>query len=107
MNKFILYFSRLALSLRIISLIQLVIMKQILVFCLAFFYIHVNAQSIQLSELHATKPQAVTMPVKVDSTDRKDKKFTDDNLLKSRLSIPAQSRFNNKYSVDTDRKSVV
>ena len=77
-------------------------MKQLLALCVAFFCTQINAQSVQLSELYATKPQAVTIPVKVDSTDRKDKKFTDNNLLKSRISIPVQNNFTDKYSAGPD-----
>ena len=76
-------------------------MKQILVFCLVFLCMQINAQSIRLSEIYATKPQVVTMPVKVDSTDSKDKKFTDESLLKSRLSIPSQDDFIDKYTSDS------
>ena len=95
------FFSQLALPLRLYSLFQVIFMKQILVFCLAFFCTHINAQSILLGEIYATKPHVVTMPVKVDSTDRKDKKFTDDNLLKIRLSIPAHNDFIDKYTTDS------
>ena len=76
-------------------------MKRLLVFCLAFFCIQINAQSIRLSEVYATKPQVVIMPVKVDSTDSKDKKFTDESLLKLRLSIPAQDDFIDKCTSDS------
>ena len=77
-------------------------MKRILVFLLAFFCITINAQNVQLHEIYATQPLTVTNPFKVDSTDSKDKKFGDENLLKLRLSIPEQASFNQKYTADED-----
>ena len=94
-NDFFFVFLRLKYSL------HLIFMKQLLAFCLAFFCMQIHAQSIQLSELSATKPQTVTTPIKVDSTDRKDKGFTNDKLLKLRVSIPPQNSFSNKYTADT------
>ena len=76
-------------------------MKQTLAICIAFFCSQINAQNIQLSDISATKQQAVVMPVNVDSTDSKDKKFTEESLLKLRLSISAQNLFSYKYSADT------
>ena len=75
--------------------------KRLLILSLTFFCVCVNAQNIQLSELYAAKIQAVTSPVEIDSTDRKEKKFTDNNLLKLRLSVPEQHHFTNKYSADS------
>ena len=76
-------------------------MKQILITCLAFFCIQINAQNIQLHEIFATQPLTVTNPVKIDSTDRKNKKFGNENLLKLRLSVPEQDEFSLKYTADT------
>ena len=76
-------------------------MKRILPLCLSIFCAYINAQSIRLSELYATEPITVTSPVKVDSTDRKDKKFTDENLLKLKVSIPVQSKFTRKQTADS------
>ena len=73
-------------------------MKRILVFLLSVFYLNINAQSITLSEIYATQPLTVTNPFNVDSTDGKDKKFGDENLLKLHLSIPEQGSFNQKYT---------
>jgi len=77
-------------------------MKRILVFLLAFFCLNINAQSIQLREIHATQPFIAVNPFNVESTDGADKKFGDENLLKLHLSIPEQSKFNQKYTVGED-----
>ena len=77
-------------------------MKRILVFLLAFFCLNINAQSIQLREIYATQPLTIVNPFKVDSTDSKNKKFGDENLLKLHLSIPEQDSFNQKYTIGED-----
>ena len=77
-------------------------MNRLLFLLLSFFCLYTNAQSIRLSELYATEPLPVSTPVKVDPTDRKDKKFTDEILLKLLVSIPEQNNFTNKYAADTE-----
>ena len=76
-------------------------MKYIIIFWLAFFCIKIGAQNVQLSELFATQPLKVTNPVEVDSTDKKNKKFGNENLLKLHVSVPGQQKFDVKYTADT------
>ena len=76
-------------------------MKRILFFCLVFFYMPCHAQNIVLQELFATEPIVVAKPVAIDSTNRDNKKFTDDQLLKLGVSIPEPSLFNLKFTADT------
>ncbi|MDR0744206.1 MAG: hypothetical protein LBF05_07615, partial [Tannerella sp.] len=63
--------------------------------------IHTDAQTIRLHELYAVDPVRVNRPLEVDPADRNDKKFTDENLLKTRLTVPGQGSFINKYDADT------
>lgn len=76
-------------------------MKQTLFFWITVFCMQINAQNIQIQELYSTGPMAITKPAKIDSTDRKDRKFTDENLLRLKISVPEQNRFNVKHTADT------
>ena len=80
---------------------QLYVMKRFLPLFLVLFYYPCNAQNSLLQELYATEPVAVTKPVAIDSTDRNERKFTDINLLKLKVTIPEQEHFTIKYSADT------
>jgi dipeptidyl aminopeptidase/acylaminoacyl peptidase len=63
---------------------------------------HTRAQSIPLHEILATEPVKVNRPIETDSTDRHDKKFADENLLKMKLTIPpGPESFTNRYRADT------
>ncbi|MDR2681003.1 MAG: prolyl oligopeptidase family serine peptidase [Tannerella sp.] len=64
--------------------------------------IHTSAQGILLHELYATEPLPVRKPAEIDSTDRKNKRFTDENLLKMNLTIPEQDAFLIKYESGED-----
>lgn len=76
-------------------------MKKILCFWLTIFCTSIHAQNISLKELYATDPLTITKPAEVDSTDRKERKFTDKNLLKLPVSIPEQKKFSRQYVVDS------
>ena len=79
-------------------------MKRILlflgIFSLACF--HTDAQGLLLQELHAAEPLCVKRPAEVDSTDRNGKKFTDEKLLRMKLTPPAQEGFTHKYEADPE-----
>ena len=76
-------------------------MKHLLCTFLVAFYFLGNAQNIQIKELYATEPLRVTKPAEIDSTNRNDKKFTDVNLLRLKVTVPEQHLFNCKYTADT------
>ena len=76
-------------------------MKRILFFYLIVFYVPCTAQNITLHEIVATAPYSVVKPLEIDSTDRNNKKFTDVSLLKLKVTVPEQSRFNQTYTADT------
>lgn len=75
-------------------------MKNWLLFCLMFYCLSVSAQQGSLKQIYAMNPVVVMKPVEVDSVDRKDKKFTDESLLKLNLKIPGQSYFTENYEAD-------
>jgi dipeptidyl aminopeptidase/acylaminoacyl peptidase len=79
-------------------------MKRILLFfgVLSIVCIPIDAQSILLHELYAIDPLFVKRPVEIDSTDRNSKKFTDENLLRMKLTTPEQEVFTHKYEADTE-----
>ena len=76
-------------------------MKRFLLLFLVVIYIPCHSQINSLQELYATEPLAVIKPVTVDTTDRNDRKFTDVNLLKLKVSIPGREYFTIKYTADT------
>lgn len=77
------------------------LMKQVLSLFLFIYCLPSVAQNIILHELFATEPVAVITPVELDSTNQNAKKFTDDNLLKLKISIPEQPSFKIKYVADS------
>lgn len=77
-------------------------MKKCLLFCLMLFCLNISAQQEPLKQIYAMNPVVVMKPVEVDSVDRKDKKFTEENLLKLNLKIPEQSYFTKNYEADED-----
>ena len=77
-------------------------MKICSLFCLMFFCLSVSAQKGSLKQIYAMNPVVVVKPAEVDSVDRKDKKFTDESLLKLNLKIPGQLYFMKNYEADED-----
>ena len=77
------------------------IMKRFLPFFLVVLYIHCNAQNSSLHELYATEPLVVTKPFSVDTVDRNDRKFTDVNLLRLKMTIPVHAYFTLRYTADS------
>lgn len=76
-------------------------MKKCLLFFLMFFCLSVSAQQV-IKQMYAMNPVAVVKPVEIDSVDRKDKKFTNENMLKWNLTIPEQSYFTKRYEAGED-----
>ncbi|MDR2918749.1 MAG: prolyl oligopeptidase family serine peptidase [Tannerella sp.] len=77
-------------------------MKNCLLFCLMFFSLSVSAKQEFLKQIYAMSPVVVVKPAEVDSVDRKDKKFADENMLKWNLTIPEQAYFTERYQADKD-----
>ncbi|MDR2234035.1 MAG: prolyl oligopeptidase family serine peptidase [Tannerella sp.] len=75
-------------------------MKKIILLLTFACCLQTNAQQT-LNELYATQPVTVVKPYEVDSVDRKNKKFTDDNLMRLLLTIPEQTAFTQMYQADT------
>ena len=75
-------------------------MKKCLLCSLLFFCFNLSAQDKFLKHIYATSPVEVVKPVEIDSIDRNNKKFTDENMLTWNLRIPEQSYFSNRYETD-------
>jgi dipeptidyl aminopeptidase/acylaminoacyl peptidase len=54
-----------------------------------------------LNVLYATQPVEVIKPYEVDTVDKQNRKFNDENLLKLNLTIPEQTAFTKAYRADT------
>ena len=76
-------------------------MKYFLLFFFTVLSFSGKAKTIPVKELLATEPFTVLKPVEIDSTNRNDKKFTDVNLLRLKVTIPDQDQFNKKLTADT------
>lgn len=76
-------------------------MKKYFILCLSLLCLHVNAGMGYVTPLSGTSAVRVVKPFEVDTVDRKDKKFTDADLLKLNLTIPEQDCFTEVYTADT------
>lgn len=77
-------------------------MKKIIFLLLILPFLSVSAQQEPLKQIYAMGLVPVVKPAEVDSVNSKDKKFTDNDLLKWNLTIPEQQFFNKIYEADDD-----
>ena len=77
-------------------------MKNVIFLLLILPFLSISAQQEPLRQIYATNQVAVVKPAEVDSINSKDKKFSDNDLLKWNLTIPEQQFFNITYETDKD-----